>query len=198
MDAGYRAGMADRERPIVLAGMMGSGKTFVGKALAHATGRRYVDNDELVERATGSTARELLRSGGTPAVRAAEADALRVGLDEPGGPILGVAAGTVLDPELRASLTADGVRVVWLRAEPATLARRVLADDDAPDGEHRPWHEGGATTPEAWLARESERRAPLYAEVADLEVRVDAADGQDRPADDIVDEIVRGLRLERR
>lgn len=185
----------DRERPIVLAGMMGSGKTFIGRALATATGRRYVDNDELVEQATGSTARELLRRGGTPAVRAAEADALRHGLAVPGGPILGIAAGTILDPALRAILDTDDLRVVWLRARPETLARRVLADDDAPDGEHRPWHEAGALTPQAWLAREDARRARLYREVADLEVRVDDDDGNDRPADDIVTEIVAGLGL---
>jgi shikimate kinase len=176
----------DRERPIVLAGMMGSGKTTVGKALAEATGRRYVDNDELVERATGHTSRELLRSGGTPAVRAAEAQALRDGLQEPGGPILGVAAGTILDPALRALLAADEATVVWLRARPATLARRVLADDDDPEGEHRPWHAAGSMTPEAWLAKTAEERAPLYREVADLTVDVDDMDGNDRPVGELV------------
>lgn len=186
--------MGDRERPIVLAGMMGSGKTFIGKALAEATGRPYVDNDQLVERATGHTSRELLERGGTAAVRAAEAEALQVGLRETGGPILGIAGGTVLDPDLRRLLDTDAVRVVWLRATPGTLARRVLADDDDAEGEHRPWHEGDSIRPEAWLAREAERRAPLYADVADLTVDVDA-DGRDRPAGEIVDEIVRGLRL---
>jgi shikimate kinase len=187
----------DTEGPIVLVGMMGSGKTFVGRALARATGRRYVDNDELVEQATGFTSRELLRRGGTPAVLAAEAEALRRGLAEPGGPIVGVAAGTILDPELRALLRQDGVRVVWLQARPETLARRVLAVDDSPAGEHRPWHAAGQMTPQEWLARESERRAPLYREVADLEVRVDDDQGRDRPADEIVEEIIAGLGLQR-
>jgi shikimate kinase len=186
------------ERVIVLAGMMGSGKTTIGRALAEATGRRYVDNDELVERATGSTARELLKQGGTPAVRAAEAQALRDGLAESGHPVLGIAAGTVLDPALRALLDDDDLDVVWLKALPETLARRVLADDDEPEGEHRPWHAAGDLTPQEWLARESERRAPLYREVADLEVRVDDDQARDRSAKDIVDEIVRGLGLARR
>jgi shikimate kinase len=188
--------MADREKPIVLAGMMGSGKSFVGKALAEATGRHYLDNDELVERATGHTARELLERGGTPAVRAAEADALRAGLDESGGPILGIAGGTVLDPDLRQLLRDDGVRVVWLRATAETLARRVLADDDDPEGEHRPWHEGEAMTAEAWLAREADRRAPLYADVADITVDTDD-DGHDRPVAQMVEEILQGLDLDR-
>ena len=192
---GYRGRVNARGLPIVLAGMMGSGKTSVGAALARATQRRYVDNDELVERATGHTSRELLAHGGTEAVREAEAEALRVGLDEPGGPVLGIAGGTVLDPELRHLLRIAGAPVVWLRAAATTLARRVLADDDDPEGEHRPWHAAGSMTPEAWLAREAEARAPLYEEIATLTVDVDDPDGRDRPIDAIVDDIVDGLGM---
>ena len=179
---------------IVLAGMMGSGKTTIGEALAAKTGRRYVDNDELVEGDTGHTSKELLRIGGTTAVRAAEADALRAGLRQAGNDVLGIAAGTILDPRLRVALIDSGHLVVWLRASPATLARRVLADDTG--SEHRPWHAAGSMTADAWLRQESERRAPLYEEVADLTVDVDA-DGRDRPIEEIVDEIIRRLGLGR-
>jgi shikimate kinase len=174
--------------------MMGSGKTTIGERLATATGRRYVDNDELVERETGHTSKELLKTGGTPAVRTAEADALRAGLRESGNDVLGIAAGTVLDRSLRQALTDSTRTVVWLRATPETLARRVLADDTG--SEHRPWHAAGSMTADAWLRQESERRAPLYEEVADLTVDVDA-DGRDRPIEEIVDEIIRRLGLGR-
>jgi shikimate kinase len=177
-------------RPIVLAGMMGSGKTTIGKALARATGRRYVDNDELVEHATGHSSKELFEHGGTPAVRGAEADALRAALSEPGDAVLGVAAGVVLDTRLRDALVDSGLPVVWLRAAPETLARRVLADH-AGSG-HRPWHAAGSMSPEEWLAQETERRSPLYAEIADLTVDVDR-DGHDRSIEDIVADLIRGL-----
>ena len=173
--------------PLVLIGMMGSGKSTVGVALAAALGRRYVDNDELVEQATGRTARELLADGGTPAVRIAEAAALRHGLAGPPATVLGVAAGTVLDPELRELLRT--ARVVWLRARPATLARRVLAGDHGAEGRHRPWHDD-TITPEDWLAREDVRRRPLYESIADVAVDVDDAAGEDRPVDQLAREIV--------
>ncbi len=59
--------------------MMGSGKTTVGRLLAAETGWPYFDNDELLAM-RGTTARELLERGGEPVLRAAEAEALRLGL----------------------------------------------------------------------------------------------------------------------
>ncbi|MFL5677082.1 MAG: shikimate kinase, partial [Chloroflexota bacterium] len=65
--------MTDR---IVVLGMMASGKTTVGEALARELGRPYLDNDELLERATGRTAREIAHEGSTASMRAAERAAL--------------------------------------------------------------------------------------------------------------------------
>jgi shikimate kinase len=181
-----------QDRRIALVGMMGSGKTTVGRALAEALGEPYIDNDDLVEVATGGTSPELLAAGGTPAVRDAEAEALRVGLSGRIGAraVLGVAAGTILDPDLRELLRERSV-VVWLRARPETLARRIAADPTG--GTHRPWHEAGSMTAEVWLRREAEARAPFYTEVADVIVDVDDDEGQDRPIVDIVAEIGDGL-----
>jgi len=168
--------------------MMGSGKTTVGRALAEVLGMPYIDNDELVELAAGGTSRDLLAAGGTPAVREAEAAALRLGLlgRTGSGAVLGVAAGTILDPQLRALLR-ERSAVVWLRARAATLERRI--DADRAGASHRPWHEAGSMTPDEWLRREAEARAPLYAEVATITVDVDDEAGADRSTDEVVAEI---------
>ncbi|MGZ8513370.1 MAG: shikimate kinase [Candidatus Limnocylindria bacterium] len=144
---------------ILLVGMMGSGKSTVGRALAERTGWPFLDNDELVERATGRTARQL-SEGGEAAVRAAEAAALREGLAVEPPAIIGVAGGAVLDPRDRKRIREGGF-VVWLRAPAEVLAARAVG------AEHRPWLEGDA---EGWFRRAVSQRDPLYAWVADLEV----------------------------
>lgn len=140
--------------------MMGSGKSSVGRALADATGWDFVDNDALVERATGRTARELLAERGEDAMRDAESAALRTGLSLPPPVIVAVAAGTVLDPGDRARLAAQHP-VVWLHAPAFVLAARAVGSS------HRPWLDGD---PEAWFERTIDERRPLYEVVADLVV----------------------------
>ncbi len=148
---------------VVLVGMMGSGKSSVGRALARRTGWPFVDNDALLEATTGRTARELLADGGEEALRAGESAAFRAALARPVPEIVAVAAGVVMDADDRAAMGSAGF-VVWLRATPATLARR------APGAAHRPWLGGDAA---AWLERTSREREPLYESVADLVVDVD-------------------------
>ncbi|MEO8245588.1 MAG: shikimate kinase [Chloroflexota bacterium] len=149
---------------IVLVGMMGSGKSSVGRALAALTGWPFHDNDELLERATGRTARELA-SAGEAVLREAESAALRAGLALSPPSIVASAAGVVLDGEMRTLLASEG-GVAWLRARPATLQQRLKnADDD-----HRPWLD---RDPDAWLRQTDAERAPLFAAIADLVVDVD-------------------------
>src|SRR5215212_5614311 len=104
---------ADR---LILVGMMGSGKTTVGRLLAARTGWRYLDNDELLSEATRRSAREIARFG-EPELRAAESAALLRGLNAQPPVIVGSAAGAVLDTRNRAAI-ADAGTVVWLRARP--------------------------------------------------------------------------------
>lgn len=143
---------------LLLVGMMGSGKSTIGRLLADATGWPYLDNDELVARTRGATSRAIAQRGGTDAVRAAESAALAIGLTQEPPCIIGVAAGTVLDPENRARMR-DGGIVVWLDADPLTLATRAVG------GAHRPWLDDD---PKSWMRETAERRAPLYAELADI------------------------------
>ena len=149
----------DRDR-VLLLGMMGSGKSSVGEALSERTGWPFVDNDVLVERATGLTARELLAQQGEAAMRAAEAAALKTAIGLPSPVIAAMAAGTILDPDHRRRLS-DGGFVVWLSAPAEVLAAR------AEGAAHRPWLD---EDPLAWFRAARKERAPLYASVADLEV----------------------------
>ncbi|MDP8905802.1 MAG: serine transporter, partial [Chloroflexota bacterium] len=129
---GRMSGGPSRPCRVVLVGMMGSGKTTVGRLLAAATGWPYHDNDELLRRRFGLTARELLDREGELGLRAAESAALFVGLAAPEPAIVGSAAGTILDAPARQAMGERGF-VVWLRARADTLAGRAAG------GWHRPW-----------------------------------------------------------
>jgi shikimate kinase len=152
--------MPDRECRVVLVGMMGSGKSTIGRELAGRTGWRYFDNDELLEMMRGETAKALLANDGVTELREGESQALLLGLQQPAPCIVGAAAGTILDEQLRAALR-DQAIVVWLTALPGTLARRARGSA------HRPWLSGDA---EAWMTTTIEERAPLYESVADITV----------------------------
>jgi shikimate kinase len=164
---------------VILIGMMGSGKTTIGRLLSEATGWPYVDNDELVLRSQGATPRELLAERGEAAMRAAESSALALGLEVPAPAIVGVAAGTILDAANRNLLREGGI-VVWLRADAETLSAR------AKSGEHRPWLN---RAPDRWMREAVEERDPLYASVA--EITVDTASGS---ADAVAEGLSQRLR----
>ena len=157
---------------------MGSGKSTIGRLLAERTGWPYVDNDDLVKRASGATPRQLLAEQGEGPMRAAESVALRLGLETPAPSIVGVAAGTILDSGNRDRLR-DGGIVVWLRVDPDSLAER------AEGAEHRPWIDAGG---QSWMREAAEVRDPLYASVADVTV-----DTTESSADDSASEVLRHL-----
>jgi shikimate kinase len=163
-------------RHLVLVGMMGSGKTTVGRRVAAALGRRLRDSDEEVEARTGRTVREIFETDGEPAFRAEEARALAEALDDPEPGVVAAAGGVVLDPRNRARLREAGT-VVWLDATPEDLARRVST------GGHRPLL---GDDPRAALRRLDAERRPLYAEVADHVVPV----GGGRSVDQVVADVL--------
>jgi shikimate kinase len=154
-----------QKQRLVLIGMMGSGKTTVGRRLAQATGWAYLDNDSLLQAATGLSARSLADLGEAE-LRSAESAALADGLRASAPCIVGTAAGTIIDVGNRRAM-ADAGTVVWLRARPATLARRVGGSH------HRPWLDGDALD---WLVETDRERRPLYASIADVIVDVDQRD----------------------
>jgi shikimate kinase len=147
---------------VLLVGMMGAGKTTVGRALGILLGWPYFDNDELVARAVGKDTRRVQQEDGEEALRRAESLALDVALREGAPLVAGVAGGVVLDPLDRLRLRTGGF-TVWLRADVTTLARRV-------EGTDRPWL---GDDPEAAVTRLYAGRAHLYESVASLVLDVD-------------------------
>ncbi len=114
--------------PVVLVGMMATGKTTIGRRLAAALGRRLFDSDEMIQSRTGKTVAELWEEAGEPAFRTLETQVLAEALrsDPPG--VVAAAGGVVLAAANRDELqrvSEHGGVVVWLRADPAVLAGRV-------------------------------------------------------------------------
>lgn len=157
-------------------GLMATGKTTVGRLLAERLSARYLDNDELVRLATGTALEELRRQEGEAGLRTAESQALTAALQLPAPAVAGVAAGVVLDPVDRDRLATTDATVVWLRARPETLARRVAGGGD------RPWLR---PNPLAAYQRMVRERYAVYEAICDLTVDVD-----DRTPEQVVDAIM--------
>ena len=151
---------------IVLVGLMGSGKTTVGRRLAARLELPFVDADEAVEAVSGSSVAELFATRGEEGFRDVEADVLARLLDDPERMVLAAGGGVVLRPENRARLRDPDVTVVWLDADPAFLASRIEKKA------HRPLL-AGEEPPRAVLERLHRERAALYGQVADLRVAVE-------------------------
>ena len=154
---------SDREH-IVLVGMMGVGKSAVGRSLAAELGRPLFDTDELVEKRTGRSVRDIWTADGEPAFRAIEAEVLAEVLAGVAPAVVAAAGGVVLRPENRAALAEAEAHVVWLLADVDVLVARVR------NGMHRPALDDDPVGP---LTTMFETRAPLYREVADAIVSVD-------------------------
>ncbi len=159
---------------VVLVGMMGVGKTTVGRLLAERLGRPFLDSDELVEARTGTTVAQIFERDGEAAFRALETQVLVECVASPTPAVIAAAGGTVLAPDNRRLLRGAGT-VVWLRAPVPVLVGRVAGST------HRP---AVADDPEGTLARLAEGREELYDAVSDL--RLDAT----RPVEASVDEIL--------
>jgi shikimate kinase len=166
-------------RHIVLVGLMGTGKTTVGTLLARRLGRSLCDSDAIVEARTGCTVREIWETDGEEAFRRQESAALRDALAVAEPRVIAAAGGVVLRAENREALRAGDATVVWLRADPEVLVERALG------GEHRPLLDAD---PLGRLQAMDAQRAPLYREVADLEVDVTT-----RPPEVVADMIVAAM-----
>jgi shikimate kinase len=171
------AGRPEWTDRILLVGMMGAGKTTIGRQLAALTGWPMVDNDELVRRLTGREPRAIAAEDGEDALHDAETAAFEGALRLAPPQIIGVAGAMVDRPAVRKTLRGAGY-VVWLRARPETLHARIGdGADRRPD----------AVDP-AWLAARAKEREARYREVADQVIDVDDA----APAE-VADAILRAL-----
>jgi shikimate kinase len=154
---------ADRSH-LVLVGMMGAGKTTIGRAAAARLERPFFDSDELVEARTGRTVREIWEAEGEAAYRPLETEALLDALASTTPAVIAAAGGVVLAETNRRALRAADACVVWLRGDPALLAQRAVT------GEHRPLLDGD---PEGNLRRLLDQRIGWYGEVADRVVDIE-------------------------
>jgi shikimate kinase len=162
---------------ILLVGLMGSGKSTVGRRLSARTGWAYLDNDRLVVQISGRHAPDIIASDGEAALHAIEAEAFELALTEPTPVIVGLAGWLVTDADRRARIR-DAGTVVWLRAAPDTLRTRAGS--------------GRGRRPEAlasdWIERTAADRAPMFDDVADLVIDVDLID-----VAEVVERIVAGI-----
>jgi shikimate kinase len=142
---------------------MGSGKTSVGRPVADALGRPFLDNDDGLLARTGSDARAYERAHGRARLHEQELAVLRSALDSPTPSVI-TAAASVVDTEAGRRLLREGAVVAWVDADPAVLAERVAGDGD----DHRP-----AGTDEASLAAQRADRHDHFVEVAAVMLRTD-------------------------
>jgi shikimate kinase len=165
------------DRSIVLVGLMGAGKTTVGRKLAQRLGLPFVDADQEIERAAGKTIPEIFADHGEPYFRDGERRVINRLLGE-GPQVLATGGGAFMNPETRAAITARGVSV-WLKAELPLLMKRVkrrsnrplLANDD----------------PEAVMQQLMAERYPVYGH-ADV-----AVECRDVAQSAMVNDVVRAL-----
>lgn len=151
-------------RHVVLVGLMGAGKTTVGRRLATLLGWPWHDSDAEIEAATGLTVRELRDRDGVDAMHDLEAAHLVRSLADPGPSIISAAASVVDSEACRSALTAPDLAILWLRGSPDVLAARF------PAGDHRP---AFGSSPRAFLERQAERREPFLMGLDPIVIDVD-------------------------
>jgi len=143
---------------IFLVGLMGAGKTTIGRLLARKLNRRFVDSDHEIEARTGATIPWIFEIEGEACFRRREADVIR-DLSGQQGLVLATGGGAVLNPHSRALLAERGT-VIYLRASIGSILQRTAHDKNRPLLQ--------TADPRAKLEELWAQRDPLYREIADL------------------------------
>jgi shikimate kinase len=164
-------------RSVVMVGLMGCGKSAVGRRLATRLGLPFVDADEEIEKAAGKTIEDIFAEHGEPYFREGERKVL-ARLLRSGPQVLATGGGAFMNSETREGIAQAGISI-WLKADLALLVRRVAKRGN------RPLLKNG--DPEVVLQSLIDTRYPLYAE-ADITV-----ESRDVPHEIIVAEIVERL-----
>lgn len=165
-------------RTIVLVGLMGAGKSAVGRRLALRLGLPFVDADTEIEAAAGRTIEEIFARDGEAAFREGERRIIRRLIQERPVHVLATGGGAFMSPETRDVVRAHAVSV-WLRADLDVLLHRTARRGN------RPLLKQG--DPREILERLMAVRHPVYAE-ADVTV-----DSDERPPEQTVDRVVAAL-----
>jgi shikimate kinase len=165
-------------RSIVLVGMMGVGKSSIGRRLGLRLGVPFVDADAEIETAAGTTIADIFARHGEASFRSGEARVI-ARLLESGPQVLATGGGAVMNADTRAAIKAKGVSI-WLNADVDVLMRRISKRKN-----DRPMLQ--TADPVATLRQLLAEREPVYAQ-ADLTVQ-----SREAPHDAIVTEIMSAL-----
>ncbi len=150
-----------RSGNLILVGMMGSGKTTMGRALARQSGKSFVDSDEEIQRRTGVTIPHIFDIEGENGFRQRESAVIR-DLAERDDTVLATGGGAILAKQNRELLRHNGI-VIYLKASVHDLWQRTRHDRS------RPLLQTG--DPYAKLTELFQQRDPLYREVADIVIQ---------------------------
>ena len=155
----------NKRNNIYLIGMMGVGKTTLGKHLAKATGLTFVDCDKAIEDHTGTSIKTIFEFAGEPGFRKLEQQLL-LELVQRDNIVLSSGGGVVLNPDNRAALRANGY-VVYLSATLGKLLKRTV------NNSNRRWRPLlNVDNPEQQLRILIKQREPLYRQIADTVIDV--------------------------
>ncbi|MEX0815529.1 MAG: shikimate kinase [Dongiaceae bacterium] len=166
------------DKTIVLVGLMGAGKSCIGRRLAARLDLPFVDADREIEEAAGCSIPEIFERHGEQAFRDGERRVIRRLLDGPVR-VLATGGGAFMDPQTRAAIRARAVSV-WLRADLELLLRRVSRRNDRPLLQ--------VDDPRGRLVELMAERHPIYAE-ADI-----AVDSEDGPPEATLERVLAALR----
>ena len=176
-DIAPRLAAALGRRPLVLVGMMGAGKSSVGRRLALRLGLPFVDADTEIEAAAGMSIPEIFEHHGEAAFRSGEARVIARLLDC-GPQVLATGGGAFMNPLTRQAISRQGLSL-WLKADFDVLMRRIRRRTDRPML--------ATADPAATLRALIDERYPVYAD-ADITI-----ESRDVPHATVVDEIMAAL-----
>lgn len=165
-------------RSLVLVGMMGAGKSAVGRRLAAAFGLPFVDADDEIEAAAGCSISDIFALHGEAAFRDGERRVIARLLKQPVS-VLATGGGAFMDARIRDVIKSSGISI-WLKADLETLWQRVRRRS------HRPLL--NTENPKQTLESLMKTRYPVYAEA---DITVVSSDG---PLDETVDQVIAKLK----
>jgi shikimate kinase len=166
-------------KPLILVGLMGAGKSAVGRRMAARLNVPFIDADAEIEKAAGCSIADIFAREGEEGFRAGERRVVARLLDTEPVHVLATGGGAFMDPDTRALISDKGISL-WLRANLDVLFERVSRRS------HRPLLK--TADPKGTLAALMEKRYPVYAEA---DIVVDSSEGPIAP---MVDKVMTAVR----
>lgn len=166
------------DRPVVLIGLMGAGKTRIGRLLGEALGVEFIDSDDEIEKAAGMSVADIFECFGEKSFRDGEARVLRRLLGD-GVKVIATGGGAVMTPET-ADLIWNESLSIWLKADIPVILERTARTDKRPLLQ--------VPDPERILRALVERRDPVY-QRADIVI-----ESGDEDAERVLEKVLEALR----